>query len=74
MSVKMRQLLDESKGEAKVIFQYFVQLEAPEMEEFLLLASDYFKRNSDEMINMDASGISKDLYNAYQKVSKRTSD
>jgi len=47
-------------------------LDAPAMEDFLLMLSDYFKDNASSLTNMDAKKIAGLLKNAHIVVKQRS--
>ena len=65
------QLIRES-SHAKKVYQEFIQLNADGVEEFFNKIYLYFVSAQDELDNMDARGIAKDLRNAHSKIKNRT--
>jgi hypothetical protein len=58
--------------EAVDTYNSAIELDAPAMEDFLLMLSDYFKDNASSLTNMDAKKIAGLLKNAHIVVKQRS--
>ena len=68
-----KEFLNESSNKAAMVaFNDVMELDSPDMEVFLGLLAEYFKRNEEGLTNMDAKKIAEHLYAAEALLKKRS--